>query len=104
MNIRGTLLRTPQPPYLPCGYSPIRSWRGCGHDTRGPSSIGVVSNRVIAEPITNFDQQDPSRQRFGQLEFRGGLILKSTENSAPSRQLSHPMALSSPLSATMAGG
>lgn len=63
-----------------------------------------IAIAVIAEPITNFDQHDPSRQRFSQLEFRGGLILKSTENSAASRQLSHPMALSFILSETMAGG
>jgi hypothetical protein len=37
-----------------------------------------IAIAVIAEPIANFDQHDPSRRRFGQLEFRGGLILKST--------------------------
>ncbi len=32
---------------------------------------------VHAEPIKAFDSHDPSRQRFGQLEFRGGLTLTS---------------------------
>lgn len=32
---------------------------------------------IRAEPIPAFDPHDPSRQRFGQLEFRGGLTLKS---------------------------
>jgi hypothetical protein len=33
---------------------------------------------VRAEPITAFDQHDPSRQRFGELQFRGGLTLTSS--------------------------
>jgi hypothetical protein len=33
---------------------------------------------VRAEPITAFDPHDPSRKRFGQLEFRGGLTLTSS--------------------------
>jgi hypothetical protein len=33
---------------------------------------------IRAEPIAAFDQHDPSRQRFGQLEFRGGLTLTSS--------------------------
>jgi hypothetical protein len=33
---------------------------------------------VQATPITYFDNRDPSRVRFGQLEFRGGLELTST--------------------------
>jgi hypothetical protein len=36
---------------------------------------------VRSEAITAFDPHDPSRHRFGQLEFRGGLTLKS-----PSRE------------------
>jgi hypothetical protein len=32
---------------------------------------------VGAQPITAFDPHDPARQRFGQLEFRGGLTLTS---------------------------
>jgi hypothetical protein len=33
---------------------------------------------IHAEAIPAFDPHDPARRRFGQLEFRGGLILKST--------------------------
>ena len=37
-----------------------------------------IAIEVRAEPITAFDQHDPSRLRFGQLEFRGGLTLTSS--------------------------
>jgi hypothetical protein len=37
-----------------------------------------IAIEVRAEPITAFDPHDPSRQRFGQLEFRGGLTLTSS--------------------------
>jgi hypothetical protein len=37
-----------------------------------------VRIEVRARPITAFEPRDPSRQRFGQLEFRGGLELTST--------------------------
>ena len=37
-----------------------------------------IAIEVRAEPITAFDSHDPSRQRFGQLEFRGGLTLTSS--------------------------
>jgi hypothetical protein len=33
---------------------------------------------IRTEPIPAFDPHDPARQRFGRLEFRGGLILQST--------------------------
>ena len=33
--------------------------------------------QVTARPITVFDQQNPGRQRFGRLQFRGGLELTS---------------------------
>ena len=32
---------------------------------------------IIATPITSFDNRDPTRTRFGDLEFRGGLELSS---------------------------
>lgn len=32
---------------------------------------------VIAETIASFDRADPARRRFGDLEFRGGLVLTS---------------------------
>ena len=31
---------------------------------------------IDATPITSFDDRDPSRVRFGDLEFRGGLALE----------------------------
>ena len=34
--------------------------------------------QVDATPITSFDNRDPSRTRFGALEFRGGLVLSSS--------------------------
>ena len=37
-----------------------------------------IAIEVHAEPIKAFDPHDPSRQRFGQLEFRGGLTLTSS--------------------------
>ena len=33
--------------------------------------------QVDATPITSFDNRDPSRTRFGAMEFRGGLVLSS---------------------------
>ena len=36
-----------------------------------------VRIEVEARPITSFDNRDPSRTRFGALEFRGGLVLVS---------------------------
>jgi hypothetical protein len=36
-----------------------------------------TSVEIGAQPITSFDSRDPSRIRFGALEFRGGLVLTS---------------------------
>lgn len=36
---------------------------------------------VTANPLASFENRDPSRTRFGSLEFRGGLELTSTEKS-----------------------
>jgi hypothetical protein len=36
---------------------------------------------VAAEPIASFDSGNASRVRFGALEFRGGLVLKSSERA-----------------------
>jgi hypothetical protein len=33
---------------------------------------------VRAQPITAFEPRDPARQRFGALEYRGGMVLTST--------------------------
>jgi hypothetical protein len=47
---------------------------------------GELSDRetnivVAASPITAFETDNPSRQRFGSLEFRGGLVLTSEYKS-----------------------
>jgi hypothetical protein len=39
---------------------------------------GPISIDVRARPILAFEPRDPSRQRFGQLDFRGGLELTSS--------------------------
>ena len=36
-----------------------------------------VSVKVTAHPIESFDPRDPARKRFGDLEFRSGLVLSS---------------------------
>ena len=41
--------------------------------SRAPTRI-----EVRATPIRSFDNSDPSRVRFGELEFRGGLVLTSS--------------------------
>ncbi len=46
------------------------------HTSHAPAAI-----TVDATPITAFDPRDKSRTRFGQLEFRGGLVLTSREQS-----------------------
>jgi hypothetical protein len=40
----------------------------------GTPPVGI---EIRAEPIVAFDPHDPARRRFGLLEFRGGLVLKS---------------------------
>ena len=37
-----------------------------------------ITIRIQAQPIMAFDPHDPTRLRFGQLEFRGGLVLTSS--------------------------
>jgi hypothetical protein len=36
---------------------------------------------IQATPITSFDNRDPSKTRFGALEFRGGLVLSSKDEA-----------------------
>jgi hypothetical protein len=36
---------------------------------------------IKATPITSFDNRDPSKTRFGTLEFRGGLVLSSQDEA-----------------------
>ena len=37
----------------------------------------ITHIEIDATPIVSFDNRDPSRTRFGDLEFRGGLVLTS---------------------------
>jgi hypothetical protein len=46
-----------------------------------PSAAPPVVIEVHTEPITAFDIRDPSRRQFGLLEFRGGLVLRSSYKS-----------------------
>ena len=43
------------------------------------ASPGAIELR--AEPITGFEIRDPSRRQFGLLEFRGGLVLRSSDRN-----------------------
>jgi hypothetical protein len=43
------------------------------------ASAGAIELR--AEPITSFEVRDPSRRQFGLLEFRGGLVLRSSDRN-----------------------
>jgi hypothetical protein len=43
-----------------------------------PSASPPVAIEVHSEPITGFDIRDPSLRQFGLLEFRGGLVLRSS--------------------------
>ena len=40
-------------------------------------ATGPVRIVIDATPIASFDNRDPSKVRFGNLEFRGGLVLES---------------------------
>lgn len=40
-------------------------------------ATGLVRVVIDATPVTSFDNRDPSKVRFGNLEFRGGLALES---------------------------
>jgi hypothetical protein len=41
----------------------------------------VTAIKVDVQPIDAFDNRDPTRTRFGALEFRGGLVLTSNNNA-----------------------
>jgi hypothetical protein len=43
-----------------------------------PSAAPPVAIEVRSEPITAFDVRDSSHRQFGLLEFRGGLVLRSS--------------------------
>jgi hypothetical protein len=45
--------------------------------TQAPPPSPPVAIEVEGRPIADFDQREPGRRLFGQLEFRGGLVLTS---------------------------
>jgi hypothetical protein len=47
-------------------------------DAAGLMGTPPITIKVRAEPIAAFDKHNRSGQRFGQLEFRGGLTLTSS--------------------------
>jgi hypothetical protein len=44
-----------------------------------PAADPPVPIEVQAQPLASFDIRDPSRRQIGLLEFRGGLVLRSSE-------------------------
>ncbi|MDI3469244.1 MAG: hypothetical protein OJF62_001307 [Pseudolabrys sp.] len=44
-------------------------------------ALAVTAVKVDVQPIVAFDNRDPTRTRFGALEFRGGLVLTSYNNA-----------------------
>ncbi len=53
--------------------SQVRAQRGEHHDRPSSRSIDIA-----ARPINHFDRSQPNTARFGDLEFRGGLVLSSS--------------------------
>jgi hypothetical protein len=50
-----------------------------GNTTRAPAAAQPpVAITIATQPITSFDLRDSSRRQFGVLEFRGGLVLRSS--------------------------
>jgi hypothetical protein len=46
-----------------------------------PAAAPSSAIELRAEPITGFEIRDPSRRQFGLLEFRGGLVLRSSDRN-----------------------
>jgi hypothetical protein len=46
-----------------------------------PTAAPPLAIEIQAEPITGFDIRDPARRQFGLLEFRGGLVLRSSSKN-----------------------
>jgi len=57
-------------------------------------AAGISRIEIDATPITSFDNRDASLTRFGDLEFRGGLVLASN-NPACRASTSRRMAVAS---------
>jgi len=50
-------------------------------DAQAPLAAASGAIELRAEPITAFEIRDPSRRQFGLLEFRGGLVLRSSDRN-----------------------
>jgi hypothetical protein len=48
---------------------------------RPPAAAPSGAIALRSEPIRSFDVRDPSRRQFGLLEFRGGLVLRSSDKN-----------------------
>ena len=51
--------------------------RGRAEDKDPPPPSSIESLEINARPILHFERSRPDVKRFGQLEFRGGLVLGS---------------------------
>ncbi len=54
---------------------------GRAEDNDPPPPSHIESIDITARPITHFERSNPLAKRFGQLEFRGGLVLSSPAES-----------------------
>jgi hypothetical protein len=50
-------------------------------DAQAPLAAASGAIELRAEPITGFEIRDPTRRQFGLLEFRGGLVLRSSDRN-----------------------
>ncbi len=50
-------------------------------NVRKPLAAPSTAIEVASEPIRTFDVRDPARRQFGLLEFRGGLVLRSSDKN-----------------------
>jgi len=66
---------------LSIGLVAVASGLGLAERRKPPdASVAVSANRIEihADPIDAFDPREPTRRQFGALQFRGGLVLRST--------------------------
>jgi hypothetical protein len=50
-------------------------------NVRKPLAAPSTAIELASEPIRTFDVRDPARRQFGLLEFRGGLVLRSSDKN-----------------------
>ena len=81
----GAWLEADAPP-LACRRHVLRRNRSCHRHARARRSAALqpragAHRRSRRPPIDAFDPRDESKTRFGQLEFRGGLVLTSSDQA-----------------------